>query len=480
MTGTTLTAPSPEETRLQVHHVPRAHLVGIAGAGMRSLARVLDEAGWSISGSDPQAALVANLGYEVHDWHAAQHVDEDTDLVVYSDAVPDTNPELARARELGRPTYSYPQMLGEWMQSRRGAAVAGTHGKSTTTAMAGAMLVAAGLDPTVVYGAAPVGANCGGRHGRGRWMLAEACEYRDNFRHLQPELAVLLGIEPDHFDCYSTSEDLEAAFARFVRRVPADGLVLARAECAATLRAISELQCPSETFGLAAGAMWQATELRDRQGYYSFEIRYQRRLVTDIKLQVPGKHNVLNALAAAALATHCGVTASAIRQGLERFVGLRRRLQLLGEVRSIAILDDYAHHPTEVSAGLATIRQMYAGRRVWCVFQPHQVSRTLRLAGELAASLQNADKVVLADVFPAREDHDEDHGAEALAATRQLAARTASLGADVIQLATRAEIHDHLRGHVAAGDVVVTMGAGNIGTVAHDLGQGLRTFRQAG
>ncbi len=168
-------------------------------------------------------------------------------------------------------------------------------------------------------------------------MLAEACEYRDNFRHLQPELAVLLGIEPDHFDCYSSSEELEAAFARFVRRVPADGLVLARAECPATIRAIGELQCPSETFGLAPGAMWQATELRDRQGYYSFEIRVQQRLVTDVKLQVPGKHNVLNALAAAALATHCGVTAAAIRQGLERFVGLRRRLQLLGEVRSVAI-----------------------------------------------------------------------------------------------------------------------------------------------
>jgi UDP-N-acetylmuramate--alanine ligase len=198
-------------------------------------------------------------------------------------------------------------------------------------------------------------------------------------------------------------------------------------------------------------------------------------LLTDVKLHVPGRHNVLNALAAAALASHCGAPATAIRTGLERFAGLRRRLQLLGEVRSIAILDDYAHHPTEVSAGLTTVKQMYANRRLWCVFQPHQVSRTRHLMASLAASLQIADKTIVADVFQARETASD----ESRQAAQALAGRAAALGSDAIQLATNAEIHDHLRRHVTAGDVVLTMGAGTIGTVAHELGQGLRTFRQA-
>lgn len=475
MTGTTLLAPSPAEG-LRLHKIPRAHLIGIAGSGMRSLAHVLDEAGWAISGSDPHAASFAVPHFELHNDHSADHVDADVDLVVYSEAVSPANLELARARQLGVPTLSYPQMLGQLMESRRGVAIAGTHGKSTTTAIAGAILTAAELDPTVIYGATPLGAVCGGRHGRGRLVLAEACEYRENFRHLSAELAVVLGIEPDHFDCYENTDALEAAFARFVRGVPADGLVLSRADCPATQRAVAELSASSETFGLTPGAVWQATQLRARQGYYSFEIRCQGRLVTDVKLHVPGRHNVLNALAAAALASHCGAAATAIRTGLERFSGLRRRLQLLGEVRSIAILDDYAHHPTEVTAGLATVRQMYADRRVWCVFQPHQVSRTWNLMSSLAESLQNADKIIVTDVFQAREDEAFDGPG----ASRELAAQTAALGGDVTQLATKAEIHDHLRRHVAAGDVVVTMGAGNIGTVAHELGQGLRTFRQAG
>lgn len=475
MTGTTLLAASPAEG-LRLHKIPRAHLVGIAGAGMRSLAHVLDEAGWAISGSDPNAASFAVPHFELHGDHQAEHVDADLDLVVHSDAVSSTNPELARARELGLPTLSYPQMLGQLMQSRRGVAIAGTHGKSTTTAMAGAILTVAELDPTVIYGATPLGAMCGGRHGRGRLVLAEACEYRENFRYLPAELAVVLGIEPDHFDCYENHDALEAAFARFVRSVPAEGLVLSRADCPATQRVVTEVNACSETFGLVPTAVWQATQLRARQGYYSFEIRCQGRLVTDVKLHVPGRHNVLNALAAAALASHCGATATAIRNGLERFAGLRRRLQLLGEVRSIAILDDYAHHPTEITAGLATVRQMYADRRVWCVFQPHQVSRTWTLMSQLAESLQNADKIIVTDVFQAREDQAFD-GREAAC---QLAAQAVALGGDVTQLATKAEIHDHLRRHVAAGDVVLTMGAGNIGSVAHELGKGLRTFRQAG
>lgn len=460
---------------LRIHKIPRAHLVGIGGAGMRSLADVLDAAGWEISGSDLNADALVGSRYNVHVGHQAGNVEETLDLVVHSDAVPHDNAELARARALGVTVCNYPQMLGRIMESRYAVAVAGTHGKSTTTAMAGEILAAGGFDPTVICGATSIEGNSTGRFGRGRFLVAEACEFRNNFRHLNPQMAVILGIEPDHFDCYASRDEMVTAFAEFAARVPQEGLVLAKADCQATLAAIQELHCTSESFGFAA-ATWQATDLRERHGFYSFQIRCQERLVTDVKLHIPGKHNVLNALAASALASHCGASATAIRAGLERFAGLRRRLQLLGEVRQIAILDDYAHHPTAVAATLATIRQMYPQRRVWCVFEPHQASRTRHLLDEFAASLQNADKIILSEIYRARE---ESAAVDDISAA-DLAARVRALGADVVHLACAAEIHDHLKQSLRGGDVLVTMGAGDIGRVAHELGQRLRTYRQAG
>jgi len=461
---------------LRIHKVPKAHLVGIAGAGMSSLAEVLDAAGWEISGSDLNGQFAAGSRFQVHSLHDAEHVDDELDLLVYSDAVPEDNPEVLRARALGVAVLSYPQMLGRLMESQHGVAIAGTHGKSTTTAMAGEILSTAGFDPTVVCGARSIVGNATGRFGHGRWMLAEACEYRDNFRHLNPQLAVILGIEPDHFDCFATPAELENAFANFVSRVPDDGLVLARADCAATTRVLGKLRSASESFGFSPSATWHATELRERQGFYTFQVRHGERMVCEVKLHVPGRHNVLNALAAAALASHCGASGAAIRSGLERFAGLRRRLQLLGEVRQVAILDDYAHHPTEVAATLATIRQMYPQRRLWCVFQPHQVSRTRYLLDEFAASLHNADKIIVSEIVRARETASPNGDVTAAL----LAARVVERGGDAQPLASSAEIHDHLRQSLRPGDVVVTMGAGDIGKIAHELGQGLRTYRQAG
>ena len=472
----TTTRDSRGDAAARVQTLKRAHLVGIAGAGMRSLADVLDEAGWQVSGSDLDEASLVGAPFAVRQGHDAAAIDASIELVVHSNAVPRGNPELRRARQLGIPTFTLPQMLGRLMQSRLGVAIAGTHGKSTATAMTGAILTAAGFDPTVVVGAAPIGGRSGGRFGRGRQMIVEACEFRESFRHLRPELAAILNIEPDHFDCFDSTDELENAFARFARAVPSSGLMIAADECAATRRACAELQCATETFGLSADATWRATEVSQRRGYYSFELRFCERLVCQVKLPVPGLHNVHNALAAAALASHCGATGQAIREGLERFVGLRRRLQLLGEVRDVALVDDYAHHPTEVAATLSTLRRMYADRRLWCVFQPHQASRLARLLEEFANSLRNADKIVLAEVYRAREE--PPLGDEV--AAKHLRFRLEALGCDVVQLASLAEIRDHLRQSLSPGDVLVTMGAGDIGRVAHELGKGLRTFRKAG
>lgn len=458
----------------------RAHLIGIAGAGMRSLAEVLLGWGWELSGSDlapePAAALAA-AGVRIHKGHTAGHLPPRTDLVIYSDAVPAENPELCRAAELGIRSLSYFEMLGRLMWTKCGLAVAGTHGKSTTTAMAAALLVRAGLDPTVVYGAVPLGHRSGGRRGHGKLMLVEACEYRANFLHLPAQQAVILGIEPDHFDCYDSLEQLERAFACFVRSLPDSGLVLARRECPATERvtAWSVPGCRVETFGFDPGADWSARRLISRRGRYSFGIfRYGRHLC-DVRLRIPGRHNVVNGLAAAALAWENGVRPEQIAQGLGRFRGLKRRLELVGSWRGVVLVDDYAHHPTEVAATLRTVRQMYPGRRLWCVFQPHQASRTEHLLDQLAVSLQNADKVVVAEIFRAREPRCGRGEVTAAELARQVRAG----GAEVSDVHTTDRIVRLLETGLVAGDVLVAIGAGDIGKIHNGFVDRLRENRAA-
>jgi len=439
----------------------RAHLVGIAGAGMRALADVLVGRGWSLSGSDVAVRSIcrmADAGVRLHEGHAAENLPPDTELVVHSDAIPPHNPELRRATELGIPTCSYFEMVGRLTSGRRGLAVAGTHGKSTATAMAAHVLVEAGLDPTVLCGATPLGQSSGGRAGRGDLMLVEACEYRANFLHLYPRQAVILGIEPDHFDYYDAPAKLEAAFARFARSVRPDGLILARHDCATTRAVTRGLPCRVTTFGIDGEADWSARGLSQRRGRYAFSIFRHDRPLCEVSLQVPGRHNVLNALAAAALTWENGVRPKEIARALGRFQGLHRRLESLGTWRGALLIDDYAHHPTEVAAALQAVRLMAPGRRLRCVFQPHQVSRTERLLDELAESLQNADTVMVAEIFRAREGPPRQ--GEITAA--DLARRVRCGGVEVPARHRSESIARWLETHLAPGDVLVTMGAGDI------------------
>ena len=446
---------------------------------MRSLAEVLLGWGWKLSGSDLAAESIPALaarGVAVRKGHAPENLPPETELVVYSDAIPAQNPELGRARVRGIPTLSYFDTLGRMMSGRQGLAVAGTHGKSTTTAMAGELLIQAGLDPTVVYGAAPLGCESGGRPGHGDLMLVEACEYRANFLLLPARHAVILGIEPDHFDCYPTFDRLEEAFGRFARSLPSDGLLVAHAGCPATRRAALRASCRVETFGFDPGAVWSARGLRSRGGRYRFEILRQGQPVAEVALRVPGRHNVLNALAAAALAWHHGVGCDQIAVGLGGFGGIGRRLEVLGTWRGVVVVDDYAHHPTEVSATLRTLRQVYPGRRIWCVFQPHQVSRTERLLDELASSLQNADRVVVAEIYRARESGPA--AGEVTAA--DLAGKIRALGGDACEAGTEEPIASRLHARLRPGDLLITMGAGDIRKVSDELIHRFREDRAAG
>jgi UDP-N-acetylmuramate--alanine ligase len=435
---------------------------------MRSLAHLLLEWGWKLSGSDQVlngAAQLGPRGVTLHEGHESANVPDDAALVIRSDAVPGDNPELLRATQRGVPVYSYFDVLGLLGRDRTTLAVAGTHGKSSTTAMAAEILIRTGLDPTVVYGAVPTDRSSGGRNGQGQLMLVEACEYRANFLKLRPSAAVVLGIEADHFDYYHSWQDLQRAYAQFMELVPPDGHLLIRHECRASRAAAAQARGRVETFGLDPQADWSAQRLRQRAGRYTFEIVRRGQPLVEVSLRVPGRHQVLNALAAAALAFPHGVRPTIIAEALGRFPGLRRRLEWLGSWQDIELWDDYAHHPTEVIATLQAIREMYPGQRLWCVFQPHQASRTAHLLDEFAASLENTDKLLLAEIFRAREG-DPQPGEVTVA---DLARTVRARGVDVPDLHETRAIARLLRHRLMPGDVLVTIGAGDIGDLHREL-----------
>ncbi len=456
-----------------------AHLIGIGGTGMRSLSAVLVASGWDVCGSDadPDAASSKLKGVRtVYLGHRRENLAPIVDLVVYSPAIDDDNPELLAARQRGFETLSYPQMLARLSQGRTTLAVAGTHGKSTVTAMADEILAAAGYDPTTICGATPIDRASGGRLGRGPHFLVEACEYREHFLHLSPQVGVILNVEPDHFDCFPDQRAVDTAFSRFAEKILPGGVLLAGADCPAACRVQPHSAARRVTFGLQRQADWRGNILGHRLGCYSFQLFSRRRLVTDVSLWAPGVHNVQNAVAAAALSLEIGVSAADVRRGLARFTGLQRRLEVRGTQAGVMHVDDYAHHPTEVSASLATLRQMFPGRRICLFFQPHQVSRTERLLDEFAASLHNADLLAVATVFRAREPADAaGHDlAERLAVALRSGGRTALTDRDQVQLIWR--FAQQLR----PGDVLVTMGAGRLGNVCNVFGDWFRKNRQVG
>jgi len=446
----------------------RAHLIGIAGTGMSSLATVLESAGWSISGSDLAAgpAAIHNGGVDSIQrlaGHAAEHVPVDADLVVHSSAIPATNPERAAARRLGIPELSYPEVLGRLQRGRMGLGVAGTHGKSTTTAMLTEILAAAGADPTAIFGAVPRGAHSGGRLGAGPHVLVEACEYQRNFLELACEAAIFLNVEWDHCETYRDADAVQAAFAQLARQLPRGGILVCNEDCPRARAAGRFTPARRVSFGTTLDAAWRAIPLGIRSGRFRARIVHRSQSLVEIALAVPGRHNLLNALAAAALAAELGTPATAIRQGLEAFPGLQRRCQTLGTFGGITLVDDYAHHPTELCATIAALRAQYPGRRICCVFQPHQAARTAALLDGFARSLHNADAVFVADIYRARE------AAPPGITSAELVARIPPGPQDREAIPDFKHLIERLVGVCTPGDVVVACGAGDIGKVLHGL-----------
>jgi UDP-N-acetylmuramate--alanine ligase len=448
------------------------HMVGVGGCGMSALATLLLGRGARVSGSDmrPSAALarLVDAGASVTTQQRAEAVPAGVHLVVASAAVPPDHPELLEAHRRGVPTFKYAQLLGIVMAGYEGIAISGTHGKSTTTAWLTYVLRRCGLDPSFVVGATVAQLGGGSGAGSGPHFVAEACEYDRSFLNLRPRRAAILNIEEDHLDCYRDLAEIRDAFAAFAAQVPADGLVVLNAQDARCRSLAADIAAPVQTFG-ATEANWEARDLGLENGRYAFDVVHDGAVLGRVQPDLPGRHNVDNALAVIALAQACGVSWAQVQAPLVEFCGVHRRLELRGEVEGRSVLDDYAHHPTEIRATLQAARERFRPRRLWCVFQPHQHSRTRFLLQDFAQSFAQAEHVIVPDIYFVRDTQRD----RELVCAEDLAREIRARGGDAVYISQFPAIVELLARETQRGDVILTMGAGNIWRVADELVQRL-------
>lgn len=436
------------------------HLVGVGGAGMSSLAIILRDAGYLVTGSDLAASsTVEDLrrrGIPVQVGHHAENVGSAT-FVIRSSAVPRSNPEVSFAASHGIPVLKHSEALGALTRVRRTVAVAGTHGKTTTTAMLATILFAAGFDPTVLIGGVVPTLGSGAHWGTGDLLVAEADEFDRRFLDLYPEIAIVNNVEADHLDYYASLAEIIAAFRAFVAAVPPEGWIILCADDPGA-RQLADVQPDrTVTYGLSEHADWRAVGLSVNDlGGTDFYIVAHETLIGRCRLRVPGRHNVQNALAALVAAGRVGVDLTAAAAALERFPGVRRRFERLGTVRGITVVDDYAHNPTKVRATLAAAREQHPGRII-CLFQPHTYDRLRTLFDAFTRAFGDADLVIVTDVYSPAGRERGPHGART---GRDLAAAivgtAACYGGD---LAAAVELTARL---ARPGDLIITMGAGDV------------------
>jgi UDP-N-acetylmuramate--alanine ligase len=443
----------------------RIHLVGIGGIGLSAIARVLHGWGYIVSGSDREPTALtqalAREGMVIYPGHRPEQINS-ADLVIVSSAVPVDNPEVLEAKRRGLPVIKRDEFLGELTRGKTTIAVAGTHGKTTTSAMISWILVEAGLDPTFVVGGVLENLGTNARAGQGPHFVIEADEYDRTFLGLRPDVAVITILEHDHPDCYPTFQEMRAAFAGFAGRLVPGGLLVICGEDDEALRLADqrqdsahedlEQQSRVETYGLDRGWNWRAQGVQLGNSA-AFEVWHGTQQLGTCALQVPGRHNVLNALAALAASNGVGIDFGTAAAALTRYRGTERRFQLKGQAGGVTVVDDYAHHPTEIRATLAAARLKYPGRPLWAVFQPHTYSRTAALLEGFALAFEQADHVLVTAIYAAREQNVQGiSGADLVARMTHPSVR---------YVEDLAEAADVLLGEVQPGDLVVTLGAGD-------------------
>ncbi|MEE8885860.1 MAG: UDP-N-acetylmuramate--L-alanine ligase [Eubacteriales bacterium] len=456
----------------QIHFDKPCHLhfIGIGGISMSGLAAILLDHHFTVSGSDAKKTdLTERLeksGAIIHYPQAAENITDDIDVVIYTAAIHPSNPEYAAAVEKKIPMLTRAQLLGQMMKNYRiPICVSGTHGKTTTTSMAAHVMMQADMNPTIsVGGILPlIGGNY--RIGSTDTFLMEACEYTNSFLSFFPKISIILDIDADHLDFFKDLDDIRNSFRKFAELLPEDGTLIINADDPACKMITRDLKCNVITFSMSNRGEYTADMITyDKLGHASFRALHNGKPIGNFKLEVPGEHNVSNALAVIALAQVLGIKEDDIRAGFESFHGTNRRFEKKGMMNGATIIDDYAHHPTEIRATLTTAARV-PHKTIWCVFQPHTYTRTKALLPQFAEALSIADHVVLADIYAAREL--DIYGIS----SQDLQHEIEKLGTECEYFPSFDEIEDYLRRNVKEGDLVITMGAGNIVKVGEDLVQ---------
>ncbi len=451
--------------------VKKLFFVGIGGAGMSGIAEILHNLGYEIRGSDYSPSEITSylqsLGIPVSHEHKTENLKE-ADVVVISSAVGENNPEVVEARQRGIPVIKRAEMLGELMRLKFSIGVAGTHGKTTTTSMIGKILRQGNYQPTLIVGGIVAELGTGAALGRGDYLVAEADEYDRSFLSMYPTVAVVTNLEADHLDCYADMDDLINSYLSYMNRVPFYGSVIISADDKNLLQLRPRIVRPHATFGFSSDADYRAVNVALEEGRSTFSVYHKDDLLGEIMLRVPGRHNVANALAAVATCRELEVPFTTIADGLLSFSGISRRFEMVGEVNGILVIDDYAHHPTEIAATLRTVKEVY-NRRVIVVFQPHLYSRTRDFVKQFAEALALADKCLLVDIYPAREKPIEGITSEVIINQ----AHRMRIG-DFRYLGPKENAPAEVAKIVRPGDMVITMGAGSITLIKKQVLEALR------
>ena len=441
--------------------IEKIHFVGIGGIGMSGIAEVLLNLGYKVSGSDLRQSetteRLASIGGEIYIGHARQNLSH-VDVVVTSTAVKEDNPEVLEARELMIPVIPRAEMLAELMRMKFGIAIAGTHGKTTTTSMVATILTHGGIDPTIVIGGKLNTLGTNAVLGQGKFLVAEADESDGSFMKLSPTIAVVTNIDADHLDFYTGGiAQIKDIFVDFINKIPFYGLAVLCLDDRNIADIIPLVKKRFVTYGLSSQADIRATHVRIEGGTATFVAHYKGCRMGEVSYSMPGAHNVLNALACIAVAMEVDVPFNLIQEGFAGFGGVGRRFQVKGVINDIMVVDDYGHHPTEIRATLAAARGGWPERRLVVAFQPHRYTRTKELFDEFVKCFYDADLLVLTDIYAASETPIEGVSSESLAnAVRKHGQR------DVTWIADRKALPEHLAGVAKPGDIILTLGAGNI------------------
>lgn len=454
--------------QVDFNHPVHVYFIGIGGISMSGLAEILLSEGFRVSGSDMKKSSLTELlekeGAVIHYGQRRENITNDIDLVVYTAAIHKDNPEYAAMEELGLPSLTRAQLLGQMMRNyKTPVAVSGTHGKTTTTSMITEILLEAKADPTISVGGILKAIHGNIRVGKSDLFVTEACEYTNSFLSFYPRIGIILNIEEDHLDFFRDLDDIRSSFRRFAQLLPADGLLIINGDIPDYHEITEGLSCSVITFGSSENCDYYPTDIsHDELAHAGFTLNRRKGAPVPVSLGVPGEHNILNALAALALADYLQLDMEAASHALKDFTGTDRRFEYKGSLDGITIVDDYAHHPTEITATLRAAVN-YPHKTLWCVFQPHTYTRTKAFLSEFADALSLADKVVLADIYAARET-------DTLGiSSRDLQEEIVKKGTECHYFPSFEEIQNFILENCTAGDLLITMGAGDVVNIGENL-----------